>query len=145
MSRTDKSNIQLTVMTKTVKSNFPLKVMPRMDKSNIHWKWCQEWLKFLGVYFDPSLNFKFHISTLKKKLSRALYALRTVKNTLNQKSLLLIYNSICHCHLCCLFSSLLVRRGADPFRYSSICGKYNFFLLMCKYDISSFSCHCRCT
>ena len=23
-------------------------------------------IKFLGVYFDPSLNFKFHISTLKK-------------------------------------------------------------------------------
>ena len=56
-------------------------------------------IKFLGVYFDPSLNFKFHISTLKKKLSRALYALRTVKKTLNQKSLLLIYNSIFHCHL----------------------------------------------
>ena len=56
-------------------------------------------IKFLGVYFDPSLNFKFHISTLKKKLSCALYALRTVKNTLNQKSLLLIFNSIFHCHL----------------------------------------------
>ena len=36
-------------------------------------------IKFLGAYFDPSLNFKFHISTLKKKLSCALYALRTVK------------------------------------------------------------------
>ena len=46
-------------------------------------------IKFLGVYFDPSLNFKFHISTLKKKLYCDLYALRTVKNTLNQKSLLL--------------------------------------------------------
>ena len=56
-------------------------------------------IKFLGVYFDPALNFKYHISTLKNKLSRALYALRTVKNTLNQKSLLLIYNSIFHCHL----------------------------------------------
>ena len=29
-------------------------------------------VKFLGVYFDPSLNFKYHISTLKNKLSRAL-------------------------------------------------------------------------
>ena len=44
-------------------------------------------IKFLGVYFDPSLNFKFHISTLKKKLSRALYALRTVKKNTQPKKL----------------------------------------------------------
>ena len=36
-------------------------------------------VKFLGVYFDPDLNFKFHISFLRKKLSKALYALCTVK------------------------------------------------------------------
>ncbi len=29
-------------------------------------------IKFLGVYFDPSLNFKFHINFIMKKLSRAL-------------------------------------------------------------------------
>ena len=56
-------------------------------------------IKFLGVYFDPCLNFKFHLSTLRKKLSKALYSLRLVKNTLSEKSLLLIYNSIFHCHL----------------------------------------------
>ena len=56
-------------------------------------------VKFLGVYFDPDLNFKFHISFLRKKLSKALYALRTVKNTFNQRSLLLLYNSVFHCHL----------------------------------------------
>ena len=56
-------------------------------------------VKFLGVFFDPSLTFKFHISKIKSKLSKALYALRMVKNTLNQKSLLLLYNSIFHCHL----------------------------------------------
>ena len=56
-------------------------------------------VKFLGVFFDPNLNFKHHIFNLKKKLSKALYALQTVKNTLNPKSILLIYNSIFHCHL----------------------------------------------
>ena len=55
-------------------------------------------IKFLGVFY-PNLNFKYHISILKNNLSKALYALRTVKKTLNQKSLLLIYNSIFHCHL----------------------------------------------
>ena len=56
-------------------------------------------IKFLGVFFDPNLNFKHHTSNLKNKLSKAVYALRSVKNTLGQKSLLLIYNSIFHCHL----------------------------------------------
>ena len=56
-------------------------------------------VKFLGVLFDPDLNFKFHISSIRKKLSKALYSLRTVKNVLNRRSLLLIYNSIFHCHL----------------------------------------------
>ena len=56
-------------------------------------------IKFLGVFFDPDLNFKFHISSLRKKLSKSLYALRSVKNTLNQNSLYLLYNSIFHCHL----------------------------------------------
>ena len=36
---------------------------------------------------------------LKNKLSRALYALVSVKNTINQKGLILLYNSIFHCHL----------------------------------------------
>ena len=56
-------------------------------------------IKFLGVFFDPELNFKFHISSLCTKLSKSLYALRTVKNSVNQKSLFLLYNSIFHCHL----------------------------------------------
>ena len=36
-------------------------------------------VKFLGVYFDPKLNFKYHIQTIKKKMSCALYSLRQVK------------------------------------------------------------------
>ena len=36
---------------------------------------------------------------LKSELSKALYALRLVKKTLNQKSLLLLYNSVFHCRL----------------------------------------------
>ena len=56
-------------------------------------------IKFLGVFFDENLNFKYHISTLRKKLSGALYSLRLVKNTLSTSSLKLLYNSIFHCHL----------------------------------------------
>ena len=56
-------------------------------------------VKFLGVFFDPSLSFKFHISKIKNKLSKSLYALRSVKKTLSQNSLQLLYFSIFHCHL----------------------------------------------
>ena len=56
-------------------------------------------VKFLGVYIDQDLNFKFHISEIKKKLSKALYSLRSVKNMLSEKSMTLLYNSLFHCHL----------------------------------------------
>ena len=56
-------------------------------------------IKFLGVYFDPCLNFKYHLTTVRKKLSKALYSLRLVKNVLPKTSLVLLYNSLFHCHL----------------------------------------------
>jgi len=56
-------------------------------------------VKFLGVYFDSSLSFKYQVSCVKKKLSKALYVLRMVKKTLPIKSLKLIYYTIFHCHL----------------------------------------------
>ena len=56
-------------------------------------------IKFLGVFFDSDLNLKHLIFSLKTKLSRAHFALCSVKNTINQKYLTLLYNSIFHCHL----------------------------------------------
>jgi len=55
--------------------------------------------KYLGVYFDPQLTFKFHISQLLKKLNRAIYTLRTVKNFLPTESMTALYYSLFHCHL----------------------------------------------
>ena len=56
-------------------------------------------VRFLGVYFDPNLNFQFHIKTISSKLSKALYILRSSKNLLSAKSLKAIYYSIFHCYL----------------------------------------------
>ena len=56
-------------------------------------------MRFLGVYFDPSLNFKYHVKKLLSKLSRSLYTLRSVKNVLTPKSLKSLYYSLFHCHL----------------------------------------------
>ena len=56
-------------------------------------------VRFLGVYFDPNLNFHYHIKTISSKLSKALYILRTSKNLLTPKALKAIYYSIFHCYL----------------------------------------------
>ena len=57
------------------------------------------YVKFLGVHFDPQLNFKYHISQISSKISKSLYYLRTAKNFLNQRSLKLIYYTTFHGHL----------------------------------------------
>ena len=56
-------------------------------------------VKFLGLYIDPNLNFKYHISTIRKKISSALYFLRKSKNLLNTKSLTALYYSLIHTHI----------------------------------------------
>jgi len=56
-------------------------------------------IRFLGVFFDPSLNFNYHIKQIRCKLSRALYILRTAKHLLNFDSLKSIYYALFHSNL----------------------------------------------
>lgn len=56
-------------------------------------------IKFLGIYFDPKLDFKYHISQLNTKLSRSLFILRRSKNFLSEKALKALYYSTFHCHI----------------------------------------------
>ena len=56
-------------------------------------------VKFLGVYFNPLLNFKHHVSTISSKISSSLYFLRSAKNILSYKALKSVYYSLVHCHL----------------------------------------------
>jgi len=56
-------------------------------------------IKYLGIFFDPQLNFKYHISHLTKKLSSALFALRRVKHILPPSTLKTLYYTLFHCHL----------------------------------------------
>ncbi len=48
-------------------------------------------VKFLGVYFDCDLNFKYHIRTICSKISRALYMLRSCKNFLSPTAMKTLY------------------------------------------------------
>ncbi len=56
-------------------------------------------IKFLGIYIDPKLNFKFHTNKILKKISSALYFMRKARHLLDEKSLTAIYYSLIHCHL----------------------------------------------
>jgi hypothetical protein len=56
-------------------------------------------MRFLSVFFYPSLNFKFHVQQIMTKVSRALYILRTVKNVLIPIALKSLYYTLFHCHL----------------------------------------------
>ena len=56
-------------------------------------------MRFLGVFFDPLLNFKYHVELIISKISRALFILRTVKNILTANALKSLYYSLIHCHL----------------------------------------------
>ena len=56
-------------------------------------------IKFLGVNFDSSLNFRYHIEQINTKLSKALFILQRSKNILTPEALLSLYYSTFHCHL----------------------------------------------
>ncbi len=56
-------------------------------------------VKFLGLYIDPQFNFKYHVSTMAKKISTSLYFMRSAKYVLNSKALTSLYYSLIHSHL----------------------------------------------
>jgi hypothetical protein len=56
-------------------------------------------IKFLGVYLDPKLNFKYHVSQIANKISRSLYVIQAAKNLLTKKALKTLYYSLIHSHL----------------------------------------------
>jgi len=56
-------------------------------------------IRYLGVYFDPQLNFKYHITTIVNKISKMLYFYRQAKNVLTPKAKRFLYFSSIHSHL----------------------------------------------
>lgn len=55
-------------------------------------------IKFLGIFIDPLLNFKFHINYLSSKIAKSMYFLRAVKNILTPKALKSVYYALIHSH-----------------------------------------------
>jgi hypothetical protein len=73
-------------------------------------------VRFLGVYFDENLNFKYHIKLLLSKLSKTLYFLRSSKNFLTPKAMKAVYYSLFHSNLiyCIQIWSCTTRNNLNP-------------------------------
>jgi hypothetical protein len=56
-------------------------------------------IKFLGIHMDQNLTWKYHINTIKSKISRSLFALNRVKNILPHDILKSLYFSLVQSHL----------------------------------------------
>ena len=56
-------------------------------------------IKFLGVYIDQNLNFKYHIKQISIKISKSMFFIRSAKNFLTPSALKSLYYSLIHCHL----------------------------------------------
>ena len=55
-------------------------------------------IKFLGIFIDPKLNFKYHIDAIHSKVSRSLYAINSAKHIICEKALKTLYCSLVHSH-----------------------------------------------
>ena len=93
-------------------------------------------IKFLGVYFDPTLSFKYHIDQLNLKLSKALFLLRRAKNVLNLDSLKSLYFSSFHSHL---VYGILIYSSAVPSVLNSLISKQKM-AIRCITN-SKYNCH----
>ncbi len=55
--------------------------------------------KFLGIYIDETLSWKYHVNKVCKKITSANYIINKVKNILPQSSLRDLYSSLIHSHI----------------------------------------------
>jgi hypothetical protein len=44
-------------------------------------------IKFLGIFIDPALSFKYHVNFISSKIAKAMYFLRSAKNLLSESPL----------------------------------------------------------
>jgi hypothetical protein len=56
-------------------------------------------IKYLGVFIDPKVNFKYHVNQISLKLSKAFFFIRKSKHFLTLPALKSLYFSLIHCHL----------------------------------------------
>ncbi|KAK3917727.1 putative RNA-directed DNA polymerase from transposon BS [Frankliniella fusca] len=77
--------------------------------------------KFLGIFIDDNLKWNKHIEELEIKLSKAIFAIRKIRDIVNEKTALMIYHALFHSIFLCwreLGNEEEARRGfqRDVFR-----------------------------
>ena len=53
----------------------------------------------MGLYLDPHLTFKYHVSVLSSRIAKGLYIIKNSKRLLSEKALRLLYFSLIHSHI----------------------------------------------
>ena len=62
---------------------------------------CEEKsVKFLGIFIDENLSWKYHIAHVNKRISGALFSIKQVKNMLPKDCLRALYFALVHSHIC---------------------------------------------
>ena len=56
-------------------------------------------IRFLGLFLDPNLTFKYHIAKVVSKIAKGMFIIRTVKNILPESALKTLYFSLINSHL----------------------------------------------
>lgn len=59
----------------------------------------EKYIKYLGVYLDSHLNWKYHISNISKKIKRAIGILSKLRHLVNMSTLIQIYYSLIYPYL----------------------------------------------
>jgi hypothetical protein len=71
--------------------------LPKIPRERINKTSKTPAIKFLGIFITPALNFQFHIKHICSKVSKSMFAIRSVKNLLPVASLKTLYYSLIHC------------------------------------------------
>jgi len=59
----------------------------------------REWVKFLGIYIDKTLQWSQHLKICKAKLAASIYMINSMKNILGTEHLLTLYYALVHSYL----------------------------------------------
>ena len=58
-----------------------------------------KYFKFLGLYIDETLSWKYHINMLCKRIAHSNYLINKLKNLVPRRCLLTLYYSLVQCHI----------------------------------------------
>lgn len=71
-------------------NNIPINSVPLENLKSIE---LYPYTKFLGIYIDKNLNWKYHVESVINKISKFTYALRVLRNSVSVEILIEVFNA----------------------------------------------------